>query len=196
VADALLVAQFPLVHSWLLSEPGRRLLARLAPGDLGRALAPTTFAGIASLQTLATFQLWSPSGITLHATSGGALWAWRALFAASWLFLLKALYDAGLGLQTGFVGWTSVLRGRAPRFGSFPTNGSFRCCRQPVYFGFALTLWTAPVHTLDGLLLAVAWTAYCAIGPLHKERRYRSRYGDEYARYQESVPYFLPWIRT
>jgi protein-S-isoprenylcysteine O-methyltransferase Ste14 len=195
LANAALVAQFPLVHSYLLSNGGRRVLARLAPAGLGRELAPTTFALIASVQLALTFLAWSPSGITLGDPGGVALWCFRAAFAASWWFLVRALKDAGLALQTGFIGWSSVVRGVDPAFGDFPTRGLFRVCRQPVYLGFALVLWTGPVHTLDGLLLALTWTMYCVAGPLHKELRYLGWYGERFSRYRTSVPYFLPRIK-
>jgi hypothetical protein len=195
-ANLALLAQFPLLHSWLLSASGRRWLARLAPAELARDLAPTTFALIGSLQVLATFALWSPIGPVLHEASGTALWLFRGLFAASWLFLVKALWDAGLGLQTGSIGWTAVLRGRPVEYGPFPTHGLFERCRQPVYLGFALTLWTGPVHTLDGLVLACAWTAYCVLGPLHKEARYLRLHGARFASYRQSIPYLLPRIKS
>jgi methanethiol S-methyltransferase len=57
---------------------------------------------------------------------------------------------------------------------------------------FTCTLWTAPVLTADRLLLASAWTLYCLIGPLHKERRLIARDPDGYCRYRASVPYWLP----
>ncbi|MBL8863671.1 MAG: isoprenylcysteine carboxylmethyltransferase family protein [Planctomycetes bacterium] len=194
-ANTLLALQFPLIHSFLLARRGRGVLARLAPRALGSALAPTTFAALASAQLLVTFLCWSPSGIVLFEATGGTRWVFEGLFAASWLFLVKALYDAGLPIQTGSIGWTAVLRGDRPDFGTFPTAGLFRICRQPVYLAFAATLWTGPVLTLDRLALAVAWTAYCIVGPLHKERRYLSHYGNLYSNYRRSVPYILPGFR-
>lgn len=195
LGNALLVLQFPLLHSFLLARPGRRVLARLAPFGLGRDLAPTTFGIVASLQLLAAFSLWSPSGVVLFQAQGLLRPLFEAAFVASWLFLVKALWDAGLGLQTGFVGWSAVLRGRRPSFDPFPQRGLFRACRQPVYLAFATTLWTGPVLTPDRLALALAWTAYCAVGPLLKEGRYRSWYGDAYRAYQARVPYLLPFRR-
>ena len=194
-ANSLLIVQFPLLHSFLLSRGGRRLLALLAPRELGRDLAPTTFALIASLQLVATFVAWSPSGIVLAAPTGLKLWVMRAAFVASWIFLLRALSDAGLGLQTGAIGWLAAWRGERPRFGPFPTHGLFSRCRQPIYLGFALTLWTGPVRTLDGLLLALTWTTYCVAGPLHKELRWLEWFGESFARYRAQVPYFLPRIK-
>jgi protein-S-isoprenylcysteine O-methyltransferase Ste14 len=191
-ANAALALQFPLLHSWMLTRSGRRALERLAPGGFGRELVPTTFAALASVQVLATFLLWSPSGVVLYEATGWTLWIWNGLFAASWSFLVKALYDARLSVQTGSIGWVALLRGRPAEFGSFPVRGLFRSCRQPVYLAFALTLWTGPTLTLDRLLLAALWTAYCLVGPLHKERRYLEHYGDAYSEYRRRVPYILP----
>lgn len=192
LANLLLVAQFPLLHSGLLTRSGRRWLARLAPRPLGAALSSTTFAAISSLQLLALFALWSPSGVVWWRPRGVPLVATTAAYAASWLFLKKALWDAGLALHSGFLGWGAMVRGRWPRLDGFPTAGLFRACRQPIYLGFALTLWTGPVVTPDRLALAVAFTAYCIVGPRLKERRYVARHGNAYRAYQAEVPYMWP----
>lgn len=192
VWNLLLVAQFPLAHSFLLGSRGRAVLERLGPAGLGKPLATTTFALVASAQLVLTFVLWSPSGVVWWEPSGAGLVLHTLLFGATWLLLGKALLDAGLALQTGALGWTAVVRGRLPRFGSFPTGGLFRLVRQPVYIGFALTLWTGPVWTPDRLVLAVAWTAYCLAAPRLKERRMSRRYGADYDRYRASVPYMMP----
>lgn len=118
-----------------------------------------------------------------------------ALYAASWLLLLKAMADAGLDLQSGFRGWGAVARNRHPRWQSFPTGGLYRYTRQPVYVAFFLTLWTAPVWTPDHLMLAAGWSAYCLIGPRWKERRYLRFGGERFQRYQQLVPYWLPSAR-
>lgn len=195
LADAALVLQFPLLHSFLLAAPGRRILARVAPLGLGRDLATTTFGAFASLQLLVVLLAWSPSGVVLAELEG----SWRALawvlYPASWLLLVRSLWDAGLGLQTGWLGWTAVLRGRAPRYPAFPVGGLFRLCRQPVYVAFALTMWTGPTLTLDRIALAMTWTIYCLVGPRFKEARFRARYGAEYEAWARDVPYALPRLR-
>ena len=192
LANALLIFQFPILHSFLLGRRGRALLARLAPGGLGGALSTTTFAAFAAIQIAMTFLLWSPSGLVWWEPHGTAALVSNGLYAASWIFLLKALYDAGLPLQTGSMGWTAVWRGEKPVYGSFPTGGLYRWTRQPVYLGFALTLWTGPVWTPDMLALALLWTTYCVVGPRLKERRYVRRHGEAFQRYQAAVPYMAP----
>jgi protein-S-isoprenylcysteine O-methyltransferase Ste14 len=196
VANGLLVLQFPLLHSWLLSRPGRSFLSRLAPLGLGKRLATTTYAGIAATQLLAVFCLWSPTAVLLWSPSPHVAACLTVLSAGCWLFLLKALADAGLPLQTGFLGWSAVLRGKEPVFPPFARDGLFRFCRQPVYLGFTLVLWVGPAWTLDRVLLASAWTVYCLVGPLHKERRHLARHGESYSEYRSRVPYFVPGFRT
>lgn len=194
LADALLLIQFPLLHSFLLSARGRSVLGALAPRGLGGSLAPTSFALVAGLQLAATFALWSPSGVIWWQPTGAALHALQALFAGAWLFLLRALRDGGLGLQTGWIGWTAVWRDTRPAYGGMPQHGTFALCRQPIYLGFALTLWTGPVWTPDHLAIALSWSVYCLVGPLLKERRFATRYGPAFAAYRARVPYILPRI--
>ncbi len=192
LANAALIAQFPLAHSALLTGPGGRLLARLIPGPHGRTLATTTYAIIASAQLLALFTLWTPSGIVWWRAEGAVFWGITAAYGASWLILMKSIFDAGADLQTGALGWMSLLARIRPAFPDMPTQGLFRLIRQPIYVAFALTLWTVPVWTPDQLVLAVSFTAYCILAPILKERRFAARYGARFEHYQADVPYMLP----
>jgi protein-S-isoprenylcysteine O-methyltransferase Ste14 len=193
--NLLLVLQFPLLHSFLLSVRGRPWLLRLSPVGHGRTLAPTTYVLVGSLQLLLTFWAWTPTGCVWHAphgATGGLQWA---MFAGAWLFLVKALADAGLGVQSGAVGWWALLRGKPVAYGDMPTTGLFARCRQPIYLGFALVLWTAPTWTPDWLLLTTGWTVYCVVGPRRKEQRWERLFGDRFRAYRATVPYLLPRFR-
>ncbi|WP_370401986.1 isoprenylcysteine carboxylmethyltransferase family protein [Sulfitobacter sp. JB4-11] len=192
LVNAVLVLQFPLVHSLLLSGPGGRWLAQVVPGPHGQTLSTTTYAIIASLQLLLLFALWTPSGIVWWRAEGWVLWAVTSAYALSWLLLMKASFDAGAEVQSGALGWMSLLQNIKPRFPDMPTGGLFRVIRQPIYVAFALTLWTVPVWTPDQLALAVTLTAYCLAAPKLKERRFEKRYGDRFRAYKQDVPYAIP----
>ncbi|MEM9247425.1 MAG: isoprenylcysteine carboxylmethyltransferase family protein [Pseudomonadota bacterium] len=195
LANTLLLVQFPLGHSYLLTDRGRAILTRLAPAPHGSTLATTTYAAIASLQLLALFTLWTPSGIIVWQAEGWVFWAMSALFAASWLLLTKASFDAGPEVQSGALGWWSLIRGQRPAFPPMPVTGLFRLVRQPIYVSFALVLWTMPIWTLDQLVLASTYTAYCIVAPRWKERRFERLFGAEFDAYRARVPYWLPLPR-
>ncbi|MCC5866268.1 MAG: hypothetical protein JJU31_14185 [Wenzhouxiangella sp.] len=192
LTNALLIVQFPLVHSLLLTGRGRSWLARLVPGPHGQTLATTTYALIASAQLLALFVLWTPSGIVWWRAEGALFWLICVAYAASWLLLMKASFDAGVEVQSGALGWMSLLGRVKPRFPDMPTLGLFRVIRQPIYLAFALSLWTVPVWTPDQLSLALSYTAYCLLAPRLKERRFAERYGQRFEHYRSAVPYLLP----
>ncbi len=194
-ADLLLLLHFPLLHSFLLAPRGRRWLARAAPAPLGAALRSTTYVLVASLQLLFVFLAWSPSGIVWGQATGAARTALCAGFGLSWLLLARSMADSGLAIQAGWLGWTSVWRGREPDYGPMPERGLFRVCRQPIYVAFALILWTVPTWTPDGLAIAASWTAYALLGPRHKEARYLRLHGAAFEAYRRRVPYWLPWPR-
>ena len=196
LANAALVMQFPLAHSFLLSAPGERLLARLAPRPHGATLSTTSYAIVASIQLLALFALWTPSGITWWRAEGVALWIACAAYGASWILLAKASFDAGAEVQSGALGWMSLMAAARPAFPGMPTRGLFSLVRHPIYVAFALTLWTVPVWTPDQLALALALTAYCLVAPILKERRLAARHGEEFARYRARVPYAVPRLRS
>ena len=191
-ANALLIAQFPIGHSLLLTRSGRSWLARLPLGTHAGHLSTTTYATIASVQLLALFVLWTPSGIVWWEAEGWARTALSICYAASFLLLIKASFDAGPEVQSGALGWLSVMQAKQPVYPDMPVTGLFRHIRQPIYLAFALTLWTVPTWTPDQLALALAYTAYCVAGPLFKERRFKAFYGERFDAYRARVPYMLP----
>jgi methanethiol S-methyltransferase len=194
IANAVLILQFPIAHSFFLTKTGNRWLARLVPGEHGKTLATTTYATIASVQLMALFMLWTPSGVVWWRADGAAFFILCAAYAASWAILAKASYDAGAEVQSGALGWLSLLQNRRPVFPDMPTTGLFRVIRHPIYAGFILTLWTVPVWTPDQLAVAISFTAYCLAAPILKERRFARLYGQRFTAYRAHVPYVVPRI--
>jgi len=193
IANAVLLLQFPVIHSLLLTDRGRAQLIRLAPRGTGATLSTTTFATVAAVQVFALFALWSPTGKIWWQADGAALVVLGLLYLTAWALLGKSMLDAGLTLQTGSLGWTALFRGRKPVYPPMPATGLFRFTRQPIYVSFALTLWTVPTWTPDQLVVALTLTAYCVLAPRFKEVRYRRIYGSAFDDYALSVPYWLPW---
>lgn len=194
--DSLLLLQFPLLHSFLLSAGGGRWLTRLAPTEVARDLTTTVFTLVASAQLLLLYLAWAPVGPLWWQAEGWLRVAFTLLYLGSWAFLGKAMGDAGMAIQTGFLGWSAVFKGERPRYGGMPQAGLFRHVRHPVYLAFAIIVWCVPAWSPDQLVLACWFTAYCLLGPLLKEARYARRYGKAFRDYQQRVPYILPTRRA
>lgn len=71
LVNALLLIQFPLAHSILLTTRGGKWLLKLAPREHALTLMTTTYAIVASSQLLLLFALWTPSGVVWWWAEGG-----------------------------------------------------------------------------------------------------------------------------
>ena len=121
LANAALIVQFPIAHSILLTKKGNGILQQLIPGPHGATLATTTYAIIASAQLLALFTLWTPSGIIWWQAEGWMFWMISVAYAVAWLILSKASFDAGAEVQSGALGWMSLMARIRPVFPDMPT---------------------------------------------------------------------------
>ena len=192
--NLLLLLQFPIVHSILLSSLGKKYLLYFSPKQYSKTLAPTIFALIASIQLFLLFFCWTPTQVLIWEASGISYYLMCMLYSLSWLLLIWASIDAGAELQSGALGWMSLAQNKPPKFPDLPTFGLFKFIRQPIYASFALTTWTTPNWTLDQLLIAVVFTVYCVIAPIFKERRLEKRFGDKFTDYKSQVPYMVPLL--
>ena len=114
------------------------------------------------------------------------------LYFVSWMLLIVATIDAGLEVQSGALGWISVLTNRKPIFPPLPTKGLYSIIRHPIYASFFCAVITVPSWTADQLVVSAILGGYCVFAPILKDRRLMKRHGDEYLRYKNITPYMIP----
>lgn len=178
--DLALLMAFPFVHSLLLTDRGRRALRRVLGPSIGGILDTTRFAIAASLQLGGTFLLWAPLPGEVVALSGALGTASVIVFVLGWLALGLSMAEAGLGVQTGALGWWALFRDKRPRYPGLPTGGMHAACRHPIYLSFLVILVTGPSWSADRALLALVWGSYCLLGPKLKEARQAKRHGEQW----------------
>ena len=192
ITNGALILQFPIVHSFLLSQNGQKLLNCLGPKGLAGKLSTTSFTIVASVQLLALFMLWSPSKIVYDMPFEFLIYLLTVLYFLSWTLLILATIDAGLEVQSGALGWISVLKNKSPVFPPLPTNGLYSVIRHPIYASFFLAVVTVPCWTADQLIISFILGGYCVFAPILKDRRLIKRHGQNYVKYKNITPYMIP----
>ena len=190
--NLLLLIQFPLGHSFFLSNRGMKVLEIFAPKSFAKTLRTTVYATIASIQLILLFTFWNFSGVFIWQIETPASLFMIILNLLSWALLSISSIQAGYKVQTGSLGWTSVYQGKKPVFPDMPTHGLFSIIRQPIYLSFSLVLWTSPQMSLDLFIVALSYSLYCYFGPMLKEKRFQKIYGKTFFEYQQKVPYYMP----
>ncbi len=182
--DALLAAQFALIHSWLLHPTTRKRLQAWIPSPQYGCV----FCAASCASLLLTIEGWQHSPTVLWQFRGAAGTVVSSAFLLSWVALLYSLWLTGLGFQTGWTPWWAWVRGQEIPRRQFQTRGAYRVLRHPVYLSFLGLIWFTPAMTLDRAVLTGFWTLYIFVGSWLKDRRLLHYLGDTYRRYQARVP--------
>ena len=194
--NIFLLLQFPILHSFLLSQKGKFLLRFFYSKRFTGKLDTTIYATIASFQLFLLFFFWKSSGILLWKAEGFVYILLTLCYLLGWLLLAVSSFQAGFSVQTGALGWVSVFRNVDIKYPNMPNYGLFSIIRHPIYLSFSIILWSGPYFTVDKILVAILYTLYCGIAPVFKERRFSAIYGKQFLKYKKSTPYFIPRLRN
>ncbi|GIW80531.1 MAG: hypothetical protein KatS3mg105_2338 [Gemmatales bacterium] len=170
----------PAIHRWLDQRLG--CLHRLAYN----LLALVHFAGVLAVGH------WLFHPVQPFAWLGGWRFLMYAVSVAGTTLILMAVTQHGWGEFTGVRQIIERVSQRAsPPVATLVTSGLYCWVRHPIYFGALLVFWGLAVNPL-GFASAVLATIYILIGAFLEERDLVARFGDDYRRYQRSVPMLLP----
>ena len=183
--DAALFALFAVHHSVFARTPVRAWMGRHVSPRLERSI----YVWVASVSFLAVCLLWQPAGPMVWDAGGAARLALRALQLCGVIFTLwsaqalDSLALAGIrqldaplpssGVETGIV--------------ALQDTGPYGVVRHPIYLGWLLIVWPAPVMTGAHLLFAGISTLYLVIATIYEERSLRQTFGAAYGDYARKV---------
>jgi protein-S-isoprenylcysteine O-methyltransferase Ste14 len=187
--DGALLAIFALQHSVMARPWFKKAWTRLVPEPAERS----TYVLFSSLALLLMFWLWQPvGGVIWSFEEGPVQMTMLALYAVGLLIVLLSTFLINhfdlFGLRQVWLYAT----GRPYTHLEFRTPFFYRYVRHPLYVGWLLTFWAAPVMTAAHLFFAVMSSAYILIAVRWEERDLVSLHGRRYERYREQVPMLVP----
>jgi protein-S-isoprenylcysteine O-methyltransferase Ste14 len=189
IVNLLLMTLFALQHSVMARKPFKRWWTQFVPVAIERS----TYVLLASLALLLLFWQWRPIPTVIWQIAdpqiaavvmGLSLLGWFLVFLSTFLinhFELFGLHQVA-----------NHLAGRTMPEMRFKTPVLYKMVRHPIYLGFIIAFWAAPVMTAGHLLFAVVTTAYIFVGIFLEERDLLGQFGEEYKRYRAQVGMLVP----
>lgn len=186
--DVALLGIFAVQHSLMARQWFKSAWTRIVP----RSVERSTYVLFSSVALLLLFWKWEPMGGVVWSVSNSyARLAINALYAAGWLVVLAATFLINhfdlFGLRQV---WLRLL-GRQYTEIAFRTPGMYRYVRHPLYVGWLMVFWSAPLMTSAHLVFALATTAYILLA-IQFEERDLARIHKEYGEYRRRVPMLIP----
>ena len=193
IVNLALLSLFAIQHSVMARPAFKEWWTQFVPKPVERS----TYVLLASLALVLLFWQWRPLPVVLwHVDQSQSAMAVTGLSHLGWLIVLSSTFLINHFELFGVHQVVNNLAGRSMSEPRFKAPVLYKVVRHPIYLGFIIAFWAAPVMTVGHALFAAVTTAYIFVGIWLEERDLTELFGDEYRRYKERVSMLVPWRKS
>jgi len=192
IVNLLLMSLFAVQHSGMARKGFKQWWTRFVPQPMERS----TFVLASNLTLILLFWQWRPMPTVVWSIPFPQVAV--AVQVAALAGVVIALVATFLINHFELFGLNQVINnatGHQMPEQRFRTPSLYKIVRHPLYLGFIIAFWSAPVMTVGHLLFAAVTTAYIFVAIMLEERDLVALFGDEYRRYRERVAMIVPFAR-
>jgi methanethiol S-methyltransferase len=191
--NAGLISLFAVQHSVMARQGFKEKWKQFIPAPVERS----TYVLFASIVLVILYFFWQPLPFIIwnfsETTAGIILFilsftGWGIVLLST--FLINHFHLFGLYQVYQFI------TKKVQHSDTFKTPFLYRIVRHPLYLGFLIAFWAAPLMTVGHLFFAIAMTVYILIGIHHEEKDLVNTHGDSYKQYVKQTPKLIPFKKS
>jgi protein-S-isoprenylcysteine O-methyltransferase Ste14 len=190
IVNLLLLGLFAVQHSVMARRSFKAWWTRI----VSPAVERSTFVLATSLVLALLLWQWRPISdpVIWEVHNATAVKLLGVVFWLGWVVLLISTFLINHFELFGVSQVVARLTGSELPKPEFRTPLFYRYVRHPIYLGFLLSFWAAPVMTAGHLLFSIGCTGYILVGIWFEERDLIAQFGDRYRRYRDQVGMLVP----
>ncbi len=193
VVNLLLMSLFAVQHSVMARKRFKAWWTQYVPKSVERS----TYVLLSSLCLMLLFWQWRPMpAIVWQAENPDVAVAVATVSLIGWVIVFTSTFLINHFELFGLHQVTADLAGREPPAPRFRTPLYYKLVRHPLYLGFIIAFWAAPVMTVGRLLFAAVTTLYIFVGIFLEERDLTELFGEQYRQYKKRVSMLIPWRKS
>jgi protein-S-isoprenylcysteine O-methyltransferase Ste14 len=190
IVNALLLGLFGVQHSGMARRGFKKVWTHFI---VPKAVERSTYVLAASLCLIILIAFWRPMpGVVWSVESAGLSKLLVAVSLLGWGIVLVATFLINhfelFGLQQVYM----HAKGQQMSAAKFRAPGLYKLVRHPIYLGFIIAFWAAPVMTYGHLLFSIVTLAYILVAIQFEERDLTTEFGDQYRSYMGNVRGLVP----
>lgn len=193
VVNLLLMTLFAVQHSVMARKGFKAWWTKYVPKPIERS----TYVLTASACLLLLFWQWRPIPAVVWQVDNPDLAVAVAMLAlGGWVLVFTSTFLINHFELFGVSQVANHLVDREVPKPQFRTPLLYKFVRHPIYLGFIIAFWAAPVMTVGHLMFAAVTTAYIMVGIWLEERDLIEMFGDQYREYKQRVSMLIPWHKS
>ncbi|MCE7924762.1 MAG: isoprenylcysteine carboxylmethyltransferase family protein [Haliscomenobacteraceae bacterium CHB4] len=190
--NAALLSLFALQHSIMARPAFKRWWTQFVPEPIERS----TFVLFTCICLITMVYFWQPLGGVIWSVENDVLaGVLTGVSMIGWLVVLIATFMINhfdlFGLRQVWL----YFQGKPYENVKFRLPLFYKYVRHPLYLGFLIAFWAAPVMTITHFFFAVMTTGYILTAIQLEERDLIALYGDKYRKYKKWAPMLIPFTK-
>ncbi len=187
--NVFLIFAFAVQHSAMARPRFKRWFTKIIPGSAERS----TYVLASNIAVILILVFWQPMG--------GMIWQAENELLKSAIYAIYFLGWVVLFLSTCMIchfdlfGLRQVwLQFKGEKYSNyeFRVPFAYKYVRHPIYVGWLMIVWAAPVMTVAHLVFSLGMTVYILVAVPWEENDLIATFGDKYTDYQKQVPMLIP----